>query len=233
MSALGLSGGRGHDLPDLALHGLLAHTADAPFADDAFPVYEEVRRDADDAVLGGGTCRLVAAGGEGRAGTLDVARYGAGGLADAYRQHDEAITFMGLVDLLDVGSFGAAGRAPGSPEVDPDGPPAEIAELDVLTVEGADGEVGRLAFEAGRGTGRRCAEGDGLHAGGVRPVEEPDEANDYGADGDGGEDVAQGADTGATEWGAEEKLLVLFRDVRRLVAGPVGGGGDGRRDRSP
>src|SRR3972149_4684633 len=151
MSGLCLSGDRGHDLPDLALHGLLAHTADAPFAEDARPVYEEVRWDADGAVLGGDTCRLVDAGGEGRAGTLDVARYGAGGLTDAYRQHYEAITFIGLVDLLDVGSFGAAGWAPGSPEVDPDGPPAEVAQLDDLTVEGAQAEVGGLASEAGGG----------------------------------------------------------------------------------
>src|SRR3989304_2596650 len=143
MSALGLSGGRGHDLPDLALHGLLAHTADAPFADDALPVDEEMRRDADDSVLGGDTCRLVDAGGEGCARTLDVARYGAGGLADAYGQHNEAILFVILVDLLDVGSLGAAGRAPGSPEVDPDGPAPEIAEPDVLTVAGAEGGVRR------------------------------------------------------------------------------------------
>src|SRR3990172_1755747 len=232
MSALGLSGGRGHDLPDLALHRLLAHAADAPFAEDALPFDEEVRGDADDAVLGGDTCRLVDADGEGRAGTLDVARYGAGGLTDAYRQHDEALTFMGLVDLLNVGGLGAAGRAPGGPEVDPDGPAAEIAEPDVLTVEGVEAEIRRLAFEAGSGTGRRCAEGDGLHAGGVRPVEEPDEANDHQADGDGGDDVAQGADAGAAERGAEEKLLVLLRDVRRLVAGPVGDGGSEQRELS-
>src|SRR3972149_6624890 len=227
MSGLCLSGDRGHDLPDLALHGLLAHTADAPFAEDARPVYEEVRGDADDAVLGGDTCRLVDAGGEGRAGTLDVARYGAGGLADAYRQHDEAITFIGLVDFLDVGSFGAAGRAPGSPEVDPDGPAAEIAEPDVLTVEGAQAEVGRLAIEAGSGTGGRRAEGDRLHAGGVGPVKEPDEANDHQADGDGGEDVAQGAGAGAAERGAEEDLFVLFpfRNVQRTLRGH--GGVDG------
>src|SRR3972149_7136197 len=154
MSALGLSGGRGHDLPDLALHCLLAHTADAPFADDAFPVYEEVRRDADDAVLGGNACRLVDAGGEGRAGTLDVVRYGAGGLTDAYRQHDEAVTFVILVDLLDIGSLGAAGGAPGRPEGDPDGPPAESAEVELPAVEGAQAEVGRLAFAAGGGGGR-------------------------------------------------------------------------------
>src|SRR3990172_9870635 len=224
MSARRLSGDRGHDLPDLALHRLLAHAADTPFADDAIPIDEEVRGDADDAVLGGDTCRLVDADGEGRAGALDVARYGAGGLADAYRQHDEALTFMGLVDLLNVGSLGAAGRAPGGPEVDPDGPPAEIAEPDVLTVEGAEAKVRRLAFEAGRGTGRRCAERDGLHAGGVRPVEEQDEANDYQADGDGGEDVAQGAGAGAAERGAEEDLFVLFpfRNVQRTLRGHDG-----------
>src|SRR3990172_5048142 len=137
MSARRLSGDRGHDLPDLALHRLLAHAADTPFADDAIPIDEEVRRDADDPVLGGNACRLVDTDGEGRAGALDVARHSIGVFSDAYGQDDEAITFVVLVDLLDVGGLGAAGRAPGRPEVNPDGPPAEIAEPDFFTVEGS------------------------------------------------------------------------------------------------
>src|SRR3972149_55110 len=142
-----LLGGRAHDLRDLLLHRLFAHAADAPLAQDAIPVHEEVGGNADDAVASGDLGRLVKADRVGETGALDVAANCVRVLSDIEREHDEPIALVRLVDFLDVRVFRPAGRAPGRPEVDPDGLAAEVAELVVLSVKAADAEVGRWLID--------------------------------------------------------------------------------------